>query len=473
MTSLEVSMKISNDKKNRDAIPIPARRFFPIIYLLVSGILLSVLMSWIVYSWEQMNQRYEFESRATAYTNAVETTLNNYMEALLFIGDYFNNSVLVTRHEFDGIVKNILPRYPGIQTFGWNPLVKDDERNTYEAAAKKDGFINFEFTERSKTNQLVRAARRKEYVVVYYMYPFEGNRPAFGFDIASNSTRQNAITKGFNTGKLSATDRITLVQETGNQFGILLLQPIYHKGAPLNTQKERHQSRMGFVVEVLRIGQVIETALKDFSDEGISFTLYDMSADEGERLLHHQPSHKSISTDPPIPAEGIQTGLLWSKTFNFAERQWKMLLRPSELYYQNRKMWQSWLVLFGSLLITTLLAYYMLRKILYTTEIEQRVKKQAQTNQLLQDEINIRTAAEAERDKTIQKLQQAIDEVQNLRGILPICSSCKKIRDDKGSWSQIEVYIRDHSEAEFSHGICPECAKKLYPEIHNNKKDKP
>lgn len=57
-----------------------------------------------------------------------------------------------------------------------------------------------------------------------------------------------------------------------------------------------------------------------------------------------------------------------------------------------------------------------------------------------------------------------------LEGILPICASCKKIRDDKGAWNQIEEYVRDRSEAEFSHGICPECAEKLYPEFNPYKK---
>ena len=54
--------------------------------------------------------------------------------------------------------------------------------------------------------------------------------------------------------------------------------------------------------------------------------------------------------------------------------------------------------------------------------------------------------------------------IEKLR-ILPICANCKKIRDDKGYWSQIESYIEDHSEAEFSHGICPDCAKELYPDL--------
>lgn len=62
-------------------------------------------------------------------------------------------------------------------------------------------------------------------------------------------------------------------------------------------------------------------------------------------------------------------------------------------------------------------------------------------------------------------LQEAMDEIKILRGVLPICASCKKIRNDAGYWEQIEVYIRDHSEADFSHGICEECALKLYPEF--------
>ncbi len=63
------------------------------------------------------------------------------------------------------------------------------------------------------------------------------------------------------------------------------------------------------------------------------------------------------------------------------------------------------------------------------------------------------------------ELQLALQKVNTLSGMLPICASCKKIRDDKGYWNQIESYIRDHSEAEFTHGICPECSDRLYPEL--------
>ena len=66
------------------------------------------------------------------------------------------------------------------------------------------------------------------------------------------------------------------------------------------------------------------------------------------------------------------------------------------------------------------------------------------------------------KSELIDELQDALDDVKKLSGLLPICASCKKIRDDQGYWKQIEVYIRDHSEAEFSHSICEECSDKLY-----------
>jgi hypothetical protein len=80
-----------------------------------------------------------------------------------------------------------------------------------------------------------------------------------------------------------------------------------------------------------------------------------------------------------------------------------------------------------------------------------------------------RKRSEEERSRLIAQLQESLARVRTLSGMLPICASCKKIRDDKGYWNQIETYIRDRSEAEFTHGICPECAARLYPQDYNAK----
>jgi PAS domain S-box-containing protein len=83
-------------------------------------------------------------------------------------------------------------------------------------------------------------------------------------------------------------------------------------------------------------------------------------------------------------------------------------------------------------------------------------------------DITERKSAEVERERLIGELQSALGKVRQLSGFLPICASCKKIRDDKGYWQQIEAYIRDHSEAEFSHSLCPDCARRLYPDLHKS-----
>ncbi|HHS14118.1 MAG TPA: PAS domain S-box protein [bacterium] len=84
-------------------------------------------------------------------------------------------------------------------------------------------------------------------------------------------------------------------------------------------------------------------------------------------------------------------------------------------------------------------------------------------------DVSERVRAEKEREKLIRDLQEAMEKIKTLRGLIPICAHCKKIRDDEGYWQQVEVYVRDHTEAQFSHGICPDCMRSLYPELSNDK----
>jgi AmiR/NasT family two-component response regulator len=86
----------------------------------------------------------------------------------------------------------------------------------------------------------------------------------------------------------------------------------------------------------------------------------------------------------------------------------------------------------------------------------------------LQAELDERKRVEAEREKLIHELQEALARVKTLSGLLPICASCKKIRDDQGYWHQVEVYFRDRSDADFSHSLCPDCARQLYPDLYTD-----
>ena len=84
----------------------------------------------------------------------------------------------------------------------------------------------------------------------------------------------------------------------------------------------------------------------------------------------------------------------------------------------------------------------------------------------VQRDISERRFAAMERERLIAELQHALAEVKTLSGLLPICAGCKKIRDDGGYWTQVEVYVKQRADVEFSHSICPECARKLYPDFY-------
>ena len=445
-------MRIEKNTEAHESIPL--KRYFVFVCTIVVGVVASFFLYTMVNDWEKEHQRIEFESIVMGYANAIRSSLKGNVEALLFIGDFFNNSEHVTRQEFSSFVNSVLPRFPGIQAFSWNPLVLDNEREDYISLAIKEGYEGFTFTERSAENRLVDAARRSEYVIVYYIEPLEMNKPAFGFDIASNPTRLKAITKGFDTARLAATERITLVQETGNQFGILLLLPIYQQGVSLTTSEERYENRRGFVVEVLRIGDVIDAALKDFSDKGINISLYDISDDAEKQFLYQRPSRLGGMTDHSIEEEAIYKGLSWKEPFEVGGRQWEMVFLPSLRYHHSRQMYQGSIVLLGSLMLTFMLAFYILKRIRYIAEIEKKVKQEVLTNQQLALEIAERKRAEEKATRFGHILERTLNEIYVFHA-----DTLKFIQVNKGARKNLGYTIEELQnltpldlKPEFTHG---------------------
>lgn len=115
-----------------------------------------------------------------------------------------------------------------------------------------------------------------------------------------------------------------------------------------------------------------------------------------------------------------------------------------------------------------LFSFYLIYKAIIKTGIQQPYdlifKELNSTNKSLNKEIQFRIKIEKEHEQLIVKLQNALTDVRTLTGMIPICSHCKSIRDDKGYWTKLEAYIQTHSNAKFSHGICKDCIKKHYPD---------
>jgi PAS domain S-box-containing protein len=99
--------------------------------------------------------------------------------------------------------------------------------------------------------------------------------------------------------------------------------------------------------------------------------------------------------------------------------------------------------------------------------VQERTQELAKANAELTLEMAERQRIESDRERLITELQESLAHIKTLRGMLPICSFCKKIRDDQGNWQPMELYVKERTEAEFSHSFCPECAKRHYPDFYS------
>lgn len=129
----------------------------------------------------------------------------------------------------------------------------------------------------------------------------------------------------------------------------------------------------------------------------------------------------------------------------------------------------NWALIFQISTIIILIVFFLLW---HNRRLKATVEAKTQELKRLNEELEYKVEERTEKLTELNvKLSKSIEELNTLRGIIPICASCKKIRDDSGYWNQIEAYISKHSMAEFSHSICPDCVKKLYPELVDENDD--
>ncbi|MCG8634646.1 MAG: CHASE domain-containing protein, partial [Desulfobacterales bacterium] len=464
---------IRGKTSEREITPDQYLRFFrqygPILYTFIIGVIVSFSLYSVVNTWEEDKLSIEFKSRAGVYSTYIQDSLHEYVDLSEFLKDFFQYSQTISRKKFFLLSNSILSRYPGLQAISWNPLIPDEERPAYERRARAEGVENFLFTERTDRGDLVPAGKRKEYVVVYYIEPLDKNRPALGFDAASNPVRHQAIKTAFNTEKPVATDRITLVQETGHQFGTLILNPVYLKNVSFNSKEERNENRKGLVVAVLRIGDAIEKALSDFPDEGILLYLYDVTSEKEAHFLYSRSSPVPGENDQPQIEDGLTSRLHFTKEFDFAGRRWRLILQPSEFYLNSKKSWNKWVAFFGSLCLMALLMSYLYNRLQYIDEIEKRIYHEAIVRTRLTKEISDRKSAQEESARFGRILEQSLNEIY----VFDVMT-LKFVMVNKGARRNLGYSMEDLLELtplDIQPEYTPEAFTRLLSAIHTGEKD--
>lgn len=328
---------------------------------IVTAVVVSFFAVWLGLNWERERLKLEFDQQVAPLAQALEKTVLQYIDVLHFVEGFYAASALVERDEFSAYVKRPFAELVGLQALSWNPVVRDEDRKRFEMDTRGEGFPNFQITERNSDNQLVPAARRSSYVVVDYIEPFDKNQKAFGFDVASNPVRKMAMDVARDRGRPMATGRITLVQDTDKQFGLLVFMPVYAKGVSLATVDDRRDNLRGFLVGVFRGEDLVHAALQGLNQEGVAYRLVDKSAPQDQQfLMENRPRAQAIFALNERGLFGGSTAFGKAHEIQFGGRTWSFETAPTQEFLVHHRQGNAWLVLIGGMLASSLVGAFVM-----------------------------------------------------------------------------------------------------------------
>jgi len=411
---------------------------------------------------ERANDRFVFRSKTIE--SALRERLNAYAFLLQSGAGLFASSKEVTREEWRTYVTalQIDKHYPGVQGLGFSKRILPSEKKAHIGQIREEGFPDYDIHPDGE---------RPEYTSIVFLEPFDWrNQRAFGYDMFSEPTRKEAMVMARDTGSAVLSGKITLLQETDKdvQAGFLMYLPVYRKGEVPETPEQRFETLTGYVYSPFRMNDFMQGLLIEKRGY-VELQIFDGDEPLQEALLYPGGSMDVLSRSDHVPFATSQSIL------EYAGRRWLLVFKSSPYFEETIVTGQVTSILLLGIIISLLLFSGVLS---LTKSRNQALSLADMTLDLekanfgLKREIEERKHAEeqlhrysAELEKNNKELQEALAKVKQLTGMLPICASCKKIRDDNGYWNGVETYVSKHTDAVFSHGLCPECAKRANDDL--------
>ena len=255
-------------------------RYLPFVLMVIAGTTLSLTIFAAMRDWEWRQIRTDFDVAAHARSSAVATAVAENRHILNAIHGLYSVVREVRRAEFQEYVQPFCAcdRHPGV---GVGPAIPNRHRDEYEAAARRDGLAEFQFTEKDHSGRMVRASPRAEYFPAYFVEPRRGNEAVVGFDLGSSLRRRKAIEEARDSGNPAIVARIALAHKPEERLGLLILLPVYKAWLPIDTVPRHRENLRGFVLGVFRMPDVVKEALQHVPPESIDIHFFDADGAEG------------------------------------------------------------------------------------------------------------------------------------------------------------------------------------------------
>lgn len=388
-------------------------QFQPLVVALLLGVLLSGGGALATFSHLQQKQALHFEQGAREVVAVLRTAIRQNLAILQALASWFEVTKDISRGDFQRFTAPYFsinqPLYNrGVHALAWVPRVEAAARRAHEEATRREGFPDYQVTERSEQGRWVRAGERPEYFPVYYVVPQPGHERVLGFDLGSDPTRRQALTAARDRGEPAASAPLTLVHNDRQHKGILLLWPVYQGEPPPTTILERRAALRGLILGVFLVRDFLDTCLAEFRSRNFRLHLFDELAPEGEKFIQDFPAgdQKPPGTTYASPA-ALQVGLHHTAFLEMGSRPWTVVVTPRvNLHFWSLVFWPL-AVLVGGLGLSGCLVAYLYERQQHLAVTEQaRHDLEAQVEQRTRElvRVNASLAAEIARHQESQRL---------------------------------------------------------------------
>ncbi|MGD0656067.1 MAG: CHASE domain-containing protein [Thermoguttaceae bacterium] len=363
--------------------------------VLAAGLLLSVITFFQYKRWEFERVGNEFERGGQNRIMALKKILDLDFLAIKSVGSFYDGSDNVERREFAIFAVPIIQNNSSMSSLQWAPRVKQPQRTAFESDAGLNGLPGFKITESDK-GALAAAPAREEYYPIFYVEPRKDRAALIGYELGSIPACLEAMHKACDTGKMASTPEIILPGAGKQRPELRVFLPIYEKNASLNSVEDRRKGLQGFAAGTILISGMVEESFKTLMPTGIDIYIFEGGIPSRAEILHYHPSRIRSSDYHPVDLEKTirQGGMSLSDTLDIAGQKWTVVCIPSAEFISARTTWQPWVVGTGCILLTGLLASYLLTIAVRNAKTAHLATILAATNQQLKYEIIDRRIAE-------------------------------------------------------------------------------
>jgi len=327
----------------------------------------------------------EFKQTSQIHFTIIEKEIQRQIAKLTSLSYLYAASENITREEFKNYIGSFEPGLTqNIRALEWVPKIIAKDRSAFEASVQKDGFTGFRITELDHHGELVPAGARDEYYPVYYIEPHVGNEAAFGFDLASEGSRRDAMLHARDTGQLAATLKTTLVQDQGTIPGIIVFYPVYRRGAAVDTIAERRQHLEGFVAGVTIYGSLARQLFDILKPLEIDHYLLAQPKQQASWSVNYIPStNRKNPIEPVSTPDTLRINLFEEESFMVGQVKITFIAKPAPGFFANRRGMMPWLVPGIGLGLFLAITSYILVQINRLTLLRQFTAEQAIANEKL------------------------------------------------------------------------------------------